>query len=222
MGVAQERLETVLNEIEKAAQSVERDVKDINLIAVSKTFGADVIQNFIDDTGHRCFGENRVQESQGKWPELKTAYNDVELHLVGPLQSNKVKDAIALFDVIHTIDRSKIAKTLSDEIVKQRRKPKLFVQVNTGEEPQKAGVLPIDVNKFVKECQNDHGLEIDGLMCIPPFDDEPSLHFALLAKQAEALGLKELSMGMSKDFDVAVQFGATYIRVGTALFGERG
>ena len=221
MDLATKRIENVLNSIERAAQSVGRDVKNVKLIGISKTKEVDEIQPVIDG-GLQDFGENRVQEAQSKWPGLLEKNDGLTLHLVGPLQSNKAKDAVELFDCIHSIDRSKIAKTIADEIAKQGKKPKLLVQVNTGEEPQKAGVLPLDVTDFVKECQNDYGLEISGLMCIPPVDEEPALHFGLLVKKAEELGLPELSMGMSKDFETAVEFGATYIRVGTALFGERG
>ncbi len=220
MDLALERLQNTLKRINKAAKDVNREFKDVKLIAVSKTHGVEAIEEVIK-TGHIRFGENRVQEAQSKWPELKEKYSNIELHLIGPLQSNKAKDAVGLFDVIHSIDRSKIAESIASEIVKQGRRPKLFVQVNTGEEPQKAGVVPQDVEEFVRHCRDVCKLDITGLMCIPPFDDEPSLHFALLAKKAKALGLKDLSMGMSKDFESAIQLGATYIRVGTALFGER-
>lgn len=220
MDLALERLQNTLKRVNKAAKEVHRDFKDVKLIAVSKTHGEAAIEELIG-TGHLRFGENRVQEAQTKWPQLKEKYPNIELHLIGPLQSNKAKDAVALFDVIHTIDRSKIAMVLAEEMEKQGKKPKLFVQVNTGEEPQKAGVSPDEVSDFVHLCREEYKLDISGLMCIPPFDDEPSPHFALLSKKAEALGLKDLSMGMSKDFETAVQLGATYIRVGTALFGER-
>ncbi len=221
MDLALERLQSTLKRMNKAAREVSRELKDVKLIAVSKTHGVDAIEEVIN-AGHFRFGENRVQEAQSKWPELKEKHKNIELHLIGPLQSNKAKDAVALFDVIHSVDRSKIAEAIADEVVKQGRNPKLFVQVNTGEEPQKAGVAPQDVEDFVKHCREVCKLDITGLMCIPPFDDEPSLHFALLAKKAKALGLKDLSMGMSKDFEAAIQLGATYVRVGTALFGERG
>ncbi|MGH1352868.1 MAG: YggS family pyridoxal phosphate-dependent enzyme [Methyloligellaceae bacterium] len=221
MDLALERLQNTLKRINKAAKEVNREFRDVKLIAVSKTHGVDAIEEVIKG-GHLRFGENRVQEAQSKWPELKERFDNLELHLIGPLQSNKAKDAVALFDVIHSIDRSKIADSIADEIAKQGKKPKLFVQVNTGEEPQKAGVLPGDVEEFVGYCQESCKLNIAGLMCIPPFDDEPSLHFALLAKKAKALGLQDLSMGMSKDFEAAIQLGATYVRVGTALFGDRG
>jgi pyridoxal phosphate enzyme (YggS family) len=171
--------------------------------------------------GQRLFGENRVQEAQAKWPELKARYPDVEAHLIGPLQSNKVRDAVALFDVIHSVDRPKIARALAEEIARSGNRPRLLVQVNTGEELQKAGVLPAETDAFVAQCRDEYGLAIEGLMCIPPLDEEPALHFALLAKIAARLGLRELSMGMSGDFAAAVAFGATYVRIGTAIFGAR-
>ncbi len=220
MDLALERLQNTLKRVNKAAKEVHRDFKDVKLIAVSKTHGEAAIEKLIE-TGHLRFGENRIQEAQSKWPQLKEKYPNIELHLIGPLQSNKAKDAVALFDVIHTIDRSKIAMVLAEEMEKQGKRPKLFVQVNTGEEPQKAGVSPDEVVNFVNQCREDYRLDITGLMCIPPVDDEPSPHFALLAKKAKQLGLSDLSMGMSKDFEAAIQLGATYIRVGTALFGDR-
>ncbi len=220
MDLALERLQNTLKRVNKAAKEVHRDFKDVKLIAVSKTHGEAAIEELIE-TGHLRFGENRIQEAQSKWPQLKEKYPNIELHLIGPLQSNKAKDAVALFDVIHTIDRSKIAMVLAEEMEKQGKRPKLFVQVNTGEEPQKAGVSPDEVVNFVNQCREDYRLDITGLMCIPPVDDEPSPHFALLAKKAKQLGLSDLSMGMSKDFEAAIQLGATYIRVGTALFGDR-
>jgi len=171
--------------------------------------------------GQRCFGENRVQEAKAKWPDLKARHPDLELHLIGPLQTNKVRDAVALFDVIETVDRPKLAAALAEEMERAGKRPRLLVQVNTGEEPQKAGVLPAEIDSFVRSCRDDHGLDVQGLMCIPPFDEEPSLHFALLAKIAARLGLQELSMGMSGDFETAIAFGATYVRIGTAIFGAR-
>ena len=220
MDSASERLDRVLNSIERSCQSVGRRSKDVNLIAVSKTKSIEEIQGVID-CEHLHFGENRVQEAQDKWPELLNENEKLILHLIGPLQSNKAKQAVSLFDSIHTIDRSKIARVVAEEIESQKRELKLFVQVNTGEEPQKAGVFPGDVTDFVSECKNEYGLNISGLMCIPPLDEEPAIHFALLAKKAEELGLNDLSMGMSQDFQTAIEFGATYIRVGTALFGAR-
>jgi pyridoxal phosphate enzyme (YggS family) len=192
----------------------------VRLIAVTKTFGAEAILPVIE-AGQRRFGENRVQEAQGKWPALKTRFPGLELHLIGPLQSNKAREAVALFDVIHTVDRPKIAAALKAEMERQGRRPKLLVQVNTGEEPRKAGMPPADVEAFVALCRQTHGLAIAGLMCIPPFDEEPALHFALLAKIAKNLGLAELSMGMSADYETAIQFGATFVRVGSAIFGAR-
>lgn len=218
---AHERIAEVLGKIEAAAARTGRDAEEVKLIAISKTFGADKIVPVIE-AGQTLFGENRVQEAQGKWPALKEQYPQVELHLVGPLQSNKARDAVALFDVIHTVDRPKIARVLAQEMKAQGRTPRLLVQVNTGEEEQKAGVLPPDADAFIAECRKEHGLNIEGLMCIPPIDEEPSLHFALLAKIAARNGLEELSMGMSADYETAVALGATYVRVGTAIFGPRG
>ncbi|MEM7619094.1 MAG: YggS family pyridoxal phosphate-dependent enzyme [Pseudomonadota bacterium] len=217
----QHRLHDIKQKIAQAAHLIKRPPDDINLIAVSKTQDENSITPLLE-AGHRIFGENRVQEAQKKWPQLKATYPGVELHLIGPLQSNKTKEAVALFDVIHTVDRSKIAKTIKDQMETQDKQLKLFIQVNTGEEPQKAGIATEQLDEFVEYCQHDLRLPIAGLMCIPPMEEEPALHFALLAKKASALGLKELSMGMSADYETAIQFGATYIRVGTALFGERG
>lgn len=190
------------------------------LIAVSKTFGAEAMRPALA-AGQRLFGENRVQEAEAKWPALKAELPDIELHLIGPLQSNKAREAVALFDAIHTVDRDKIAAALAVEIAKQRRSPRLFVQVNTGLEPQKAGIAPREAVAFVERCRAEHGLAIDGLMCIPPAGEAPAPHFALLAKIAREAGCAELSMGMSSDFETAVAFGATYVRVGGAIFGGR-
>lgn len=206
--------------IAAAAKSAGRDPASVELIAVSKTFGADDIRPVID-AGQRVFGENRVQEAQGKWPELKGQYPDIKLHLIGPLQSNKAKDAVALFDAIHTIDRPKIARAIADEMAKQNRALELFVQVNTGEEPQKAGIAPKDAAAFVEHCRNELKLQIAGLMCIPPVDEEPAVHFAFLAKLAREIGVAKLSMGMSSDYETAIAFGATHVRVGSAIFGSR-
>lgn len=214
------RLETVRSRIAAAALQAGRDAGDIRLIAVSKTFAADEIRPVIT-AGHHLFGENRVQEAAAKWPELRRRAPHLELHLVGPLQSNKVKDAVALFDVIHSVDRDKIAAGLAREIAAQSRAPRLLVQVNTGAEPQKAGVPPEEVDAFVARCRAVHGLDIGGLMCIPPLDDAPAPHFALLARIAERLELKDLSMGMSSDFEAAIAHGSTMVRVGTAIFGAR-
>jgi hypothetical protein len=174
------------------------------------------------EAGQRVFGENRVQEAKAKWPELRAEFPGVELHLVGPLQSNKAKEAVALFDAIHTVDRPKIAQALAEEIAKQGKRPRLFVEVNTGAEPQKAGVLPENTDAFIAECREKFGLTIEGLMCIPPFNEAPAPHFALTAKIAKRNGLALLSMGMSADFASAIAFGATHVRVGSAIFGERG
>lgn len=213
-------LERVRKSIAAAAQKAGRDPAAIHLVAIAKTVPAERIEPAIE-AGQRRFGENRVQEATSKWPALKQRFPGLELHLVGPLQSNKVRDAVALFDVIQSVDRPKIARALAAEMERSGCKPRLFVQVNTGAEPQKAGVLPAETAAFVAECRDALGLVIEGLMCIPPFDEDPAPHFALLAKLAGELGLEELSMGMSGDFETAIAFGATYIRVGTAIFGER-
>ncbi len=189
------------------------------LLAVSKTKPASAVQALIDQ-GQRHFAENRVQEAQGKFPELQAAYPDLVLHLIGPLQTNKVKEAVALFDAIHSVDREKLARALKAEMDKQDRNLPCFIQVNTGEEPQKAGIAPGELASFIQLCR-DLGLTIAGLMCIPPFDEEPAPHFALLRVLAERNGLSQLSMGMSGDFETAVQIGATHVRVGSALFGAR-
>ena len=215
------RLTQVNQAVELACKSAGRKAADVHLIAVSKTFDADHIRPVLD-AGHRQFGENRVQESLGKWPQLKNEFDGVELHLIGPLQSNKAAEAVSLFDVIHTVDREKIAKVLAAEMKKQDRRPRLFVQVNTGGEEQKAGVAPADVVSFVKLCQQDYGLSIEGLMCIPPFDENPGPHFALLRNLSQEAGLSQLSMGMSGDYETAIEMGATHIRVGSAIFGSRG
>ncbi len=220
-GQAATGLDHVTARLAAAADEVGRSPGDVTLIAVSKTFEPQDIRPVLQ-AGHRHFGENRVQESQGKWPELKAEYPDVTLHLIGPLQSNKAADAVALFDVIHSVDRPKIARALAKEMATQNRALQLFVQVNTGEEPQKAGVLPADVHDFVAMCRDELGLEISGLMCIPPVEEEPAIHFAFLKKLADEVGVSGLSMGMSSDFETAVQLGATHTRVGSAIFGARG
>ena len=217
---AKERLSAVREDVGTAARAVDRPMESVHLIAVSKTFPAEAIRPVLD-AGHRMFGENRVQEAQAKWPGLRTDYSDVELHLIGPLQSNKTKDAVSLFDAIHTIDRPKIAKAIADEMRNQSKQLQLYVQVNTGEEEQKAGVMPADAKAFVDMCRDELKLDIAGLMCIPPIDEEPALHFAFLAKLARESGLEGLSMGMSADFETAIQFGATHVRVGSAIFGSR-
>jgi PLP dependent protein len=213
-------LEGVRLEIARACKDAGRDPAGVTLIAVSKTFGAEAIEPAIA-AGQTIFGENRVQEAKAKWPVIRAKHPQLELHMVGSLQSNKAKEAVALFDAIHSLDRQSLAEALAKEIVKQNRKPLLFVELNTGAEPQKAGVLPQDADAFLVRCRNDWGLPIDGLMCIPPETEAPAPHFALTVKIAARNGLKLLSMGMSADFPVAIAMGATHVRVGTAIFGER-
>jgi len=213
-------LEAVEREIARACADARRDRASVELIAVSKTFDAAAISPVIS-AGQRVFGENRVQEAKAKWPELAAAAPGLQLHLIGPLQSNKAREAVALFDAIHSVDRPSICEALSKEIKSQARNPLLFVQINTGEEPQKAGVVPSEADDFLAACNERYGLTISGLMCIPPVDEAPAPHFALTAKIAKRNGLKLLSMGMSADFAVAIQFGATHIRVGSAIFGTR-
>jgi PLP dependent protein len=213
-------LAAVRSEIAVACGQARRAPATVTLVAVSKTFGAEAIEPVIA-AGQRVFGENRVQEAKAKWPALKERHPDLELHLVGSLQSNKAKDAVALFDAIHSVDRSSVAEALAKEIQKQGRHPRLFVEVNTGAEPQKAGVLPEDADAFLAACRDTYGLRIAGLMCIPPADEAPAPHFALTAKIAARNGLSFLSMGMSADFKIAIAFGATHVRVGTAIFGGR-
>ena len=213
-------LAAVRQEIDRACREASRDPASVTLVAVSKTFDADAIAPVVA-AGHRVFGENRVQEAKAKWPALKAQHPDLQLHMVGPLQSNKAKEAVALFDAIHSVDRPSIAEALAKEITKQNRRPLLFVEINTGAEPQKAGVLPQDADAFIARCRDSHGLPIAGLMCIPPFEEAPAPHFALIAKIAARNGLKLLSMGMSADFPVAIAMGATHVRLGTAVFGER-
>jgi PLP dependent protein len=214
-------LARVEHEIVRACAEAHRDRASVTLVAVSKTFAADAIVPVID-AGQRVFGENRVQEAKAKWPGLMTAYPGLALHLIGPLQSNKAKEAVALFDAIHSVDRPSICEALAKEIESQKRRPQLFVQLNTGEEPQKAGVAPGDADGFIKNCRETYGLAISGLMCIPPVAEAPAPHFALTAKIAARNGLKNLSMGMSADFAIAILLGATHIRVGSAIFGHRG
>jgi pyridoxal phosphate enzyme, YggS family len=210
----------VEQDIARACQQARRDRSSVTLVAVSKTFDAGAISPVIE-AGQRVFGENRVQEAKTKWPGLMSAYPDIALHLIGPLQSNKAKEAVALFDAIHSVDRPSICEALAKEIISQKRAPQLFVQLNTGEEPQKAGVAPAEADAFIASCREKYGLAISGLMCIPPVDDAPAPHFALTAKIAARNGLKNLSMGMSADFAIAIQFGATHVRVGSAIFGKR-
>jgi pyridoxal phosphate enzyme (YggS family) len=220
MSDAPAALAEVNAKISTATREDGRPVSDIHLIAVSKTYAAEAIRPVLD-AGHRAFGENRVQEAAGKWPELRADYNDVDLHLIGPLQSNKARQAVELFDAIHTIDRPKIAEAIAAEMKSQGKALALFIQVNTGEEPQKAGIAPAEAAGFVEKCRNELQLPIQGLMCIPPVDEEPGVHFALLGELARDSGLNQLSMGMSSDYDIAIQFGATHVRVGSAIFGAR-
>ena len=212
-------LQRVTANIATAARRVQRSAEHIQLVAVSKTFSADIIAAALQ-AGHRRFGENRVQESQIKWPALKKQFSGVELHLIGPLQTNKVRDAVALFDVIQTVDRLKLARALVAEMNTQGRFFPVYIQVNTGSEGQKAGVLPEQADIFIKECLN-LGLDVMGLMCIPPIDDEPGVHFGFLRAIAQRNGIKNLSMGMSGDYQIAVAMGATSVRVGSAIFGQR-
>jgi pyridoxal phosphate enzyme (YggS family) len=207
-------------EIARACSEAGRERASVTLIAVSKTFAADAIVPVIE-SGQHVFGENRVQEAKAKWPALMAAYPDIVLHLIGPLQSNKAKEAVALFHAIHSIDRPSICQALAKEIEAQKRHPELFVQINTGEEPQKAGVAPQDADAFIASCRDTYGLTISGLMCIPPVSEAPAPHFALTAKIAARNGLARLSMGMSADFATAIKFGATHVRVGSAIFGHR-
>jgi pyridoxal phosphate enzyme (YggS family) len=213
-------LAVVEQEILRACNDARRDRASVTLIAVSKTFSADAIAPVIE-AGQRVFGENRVQEAKAKWPGLMSSYPGLALHLIGPLQSNKAKEAVALFDAIHSVDRASVCQALAKEIEAQKKKPLLFVQLNTGEEPQKAGVAPGEADAFIASCRDNYGLGITGLMCIPPADEAPAPHFALTAKIAARNGLQNLSMGMSADFATAIQFGATHIRVGSAIFGHR-
>jgi hypothetical protein len=214
------RLHAVRADIARAAKDFGRDPAEITLVAVSKTFPAEAIEPVLA-AGQRVFGENYVQEAARKWPALRERHPGVELHMIGPLQSNKAREAVKLFDAIHTLDRESLAKELAREIARAGRAPRLLVQVNTGEEPQKGGILPAEADAFVAACRERHGLKVEGLMCIPPADEPPSPHFALLAKIAKRNGLELLSMGMSADFEAAIQLGATHVRVGSAIFGTR-
>jgi hypothetical protein len=206
--------------VRKSAEQWKRNAADVDLIAVSKRQPVEAIEAALS-YGHRQFGENRVQEAQQKWPDLKARFSDIELHLIGPLQTNKAKDAVALFDFIQTVDRPKLARVLAKEMTAAGRDIPVCIQVNTGKESQKAGIYPEDADEFITTCRDELGLDVIGLMCIPPVEDQPAPHFALLNKIAKRNGLSRLSMGMSADFETAVQFGATSVRVGTALFGER-
>lgn len=218
--LVQDRLKHARDLIAGAAKEVERDARDVSLIAVSKSHPAELVRAACV-AGHRNFGENRVQEAQTKWKGLREEYPDAQLNLIGPLQTNKCREAVSLFNAIHTLDRPKLARSLASEIEKQNLLPELFIQVNTGEESQKAGILPDDADKFINECRTTFGLPVVGLMCIPPQAQPPALHFAFLFEMAERNGLSRLSMGMSADFKTAVRLGATDIRLGTAIFGPR-
>ena len=204
----------------KAARSAERAPEAVTLVAVSKTQPAEAVEAALA-AGQRVFGENRVQEAKAKYPALRDAWPELELHLIGPLQTNKVGEAVALFDVVQSLDREKLARALAKEMDKQGRRPACFIQVNTGEEPQKAGILPDAAEAFIALCRDTLALPVCGLMCIPPFEEEPAPHFALLRSIAERSGLSQLSMGMSGDFETAIALGATHVRVGTAIFGAR-
>lgn len=213
-------LAEVLQKIATAAVSAGRTEADVQLIAVTKTFDATDILPVLE-AGHRVVGENRVQEAKAKWPPLREQFPDIELHLIGPLQSNKVREAVQLFNVIHTVDRPKIAEALAAEMTRAGCQLRLYVQVNTGGEAQKAGIAPSEAVAFVDRCRSEFGLNIEGLMCIPPFDEAPDAHFAMLARLAEEAGVQKLSMGMSGDYETAICFGATCVRVGSAIFGIR-
>lgn len=210
----------ILARIAAAAKQAGRDPAAVRLVAVSKQQLPERVAAVLA-AGQRLFGENRVQEAIQRWTPLKDQHADLQLRLIGPLQSNKAKDAVAFFDAIDSVDRDKLARALADEIQRQAKTPALLIQINTGEEPQKAGVLPAEADAFIKACRTDYGLDIKGLMAIPPQDEEPAMHFALLAKIAARNGLSELSMGMSGDFETAIRFGATMVRVGSAVFGDR-
>ncbi len=214
-------LTAVRREIAEACATAGRRPEEVTLVAVSKTFAAEAIVPVID-AGQHVFGENRVQEALAKWPLLRESHPGVELHLIGPLQSNKAREAVGLFDAIHSIDRPSVCRTVAKEIERQGRHPTLFVEINTGAEAQKAGVLPENADAFIAACREEYGLAISGLMCIPPHDEAPAPHFALTAKIAARNGLALLSMGMSADFAIAIRFGATHVRVGSAIFGHRG
>lgn len=214
-------LDAVRHEIARACREAGRDPAGVTLVAVTKTFDADAIEPVIA-AGHRTFGENRVQEAKAKWPALRARHPGLELHMIGPLQSNKAREAVELFDAIHSVDRPSLCEALAKEIVRQDRRPLLLVEINTGAETQKAGVLPEHADAFLARCRDSYGLAIAGLMCIPPLDEAPAPHFALTAKIAARSGLKLLSMGMSADYATAIAFGATHVRVGSAIFGTRG
>ena len=218
---AAERLEIIRNRMERARRRFGAPPERVELIAVSKTFEAEAIKPFLE-AGQRLFGENRVQEAKAKWPELRALYDGIELHLIGPLQSNKVREAVQLFDVIQTVDREKLAAALREEMEKAQRHLPVYVQVNIGLEPQKAGIAPDEAVAFVQRCRDVHGLDVAGLMCIPPDGLPPGGYFAHLAVLGREAGVQKLSMGMSGDFETAIAMGATHVRVGSALFGHRG
>ena len=220
MSEGADHLADVMRRIAEAARAAGRPAADVTLVAVSKTHGAERVRELLA-VGQRVFGENRVQEAEEKFPALKADYPDLELHLIGPLQTNKAREAVALFDVIESVDREKLAATLAKEMARTGKRPDCFIQVNTGEEPQKAGILPTELDAFVAACRDTYKLPVVGLMCIPPVDEEPALHFALLTKMAARNGLAQVSMGMSADYETAVKLGATHVRVGSALFGSR-
>jgi pyridoxal phosphate enzyme (YggS family) len=220
-GVIAANLAAVRQKIAAAADAAGRSPASVELVAVSKTHSAEAVSEALL-AGHRIFGENRVQEAQGKYPELRVRFPDLALHLIGPLQTNKVRDALAMFDVIESVDRPRLAEALAKEMEHSGRRPPCLIEVNTGEEPQKAGIMPVEADRFIAECRDRLGLPIIGLMCVPPVDEEPALHFALLREIARRNGLTTLSMGMSADFEKAIRFGATHVRVGTAIFGARG
>jgi pyridoxal phosphate enzyme (YggS family) len=220
-GAIAANLVAVRERIEAAARSAGRAPENVTLVAVSKTHPADSVRAALM-AQHRVFGENRVQEAQAKYPKLREAFPDLALHLIGPLQTNKVRDALATFDVIESVDRPRLAQALAKEMDHSGRRPPCLIEVNTGEEAQKSGVMPADADGFITECRDRLGLPIIGLMCVPPIDEEPAPHFALLREIARRNGLSVLSMGMSADFEKAIRFGATHVRVGTAIFGARG
>ncbi|PWB93830.1 YggS family pyridoxal phosphate-dependent enzyme [Methylosinus sporium] len=215
-----DRLNAAKDAISSRARDCGRDPAEITLVCVTKTFPAEAAVPLLE-AGHRVYGENKVQEARAKWGELRQRFSGVELHLIGPLQSNKTREAVETFDVIESVDRPKIAEALAEEMRRQGKRLRLLVQVNTGAEPQKAGVLPHEADAFIAECREKHGLEIAGLMCVPPVGEQASPHFALLAEIAARNGLKELSMGMSSDYELAIQLGATHVRIGSAIMGER-
>ncbi len=215
-----DRLNAAKDAIALRARDCGREPSEITLVCVTKTFPAEAAIPLLE-AGHRVFGENKVQEARAKWGPLRAIYPGIELHLIGPLQSNKAREAVETFDVIESVDRPKIAKALAEEMKRQGKNPRLLVQVNTGAEPQKAGVLPQEADAFIEDCREQFGLEIAGLMCVPPVDQQASPHFALLADIAARNGLAELSMGMSSDYELAIQQGATHVRIGSAIMGER-